>query len=95
MEENTKVYVYYVCTHDVETGGFLEDRGITFAATLGEAIHKTINSVTSATEEAIHVDVSETDYTVNDDTFSVYGILSESCVTKRTLERELADWCLI
>ena len=95
MEEIIKVYAYYVCSRDLGSNEYLEDRGITFAATLGEAIHKVINSVTSDTEEAIHVDVSETDYTINDDTFSVYCILSDFCVTNKTLERELENWHLL
>ena len=95
MEEITKIYAYYVCSYDSGSHEYFEDRGITFAATLGEAIHKVINSVTSDTEEAIHVDVSETDYTINDDTFSIYVILSDFWVTNETLKKELENWHLL
>lgn len=95
MEENTKVYAYYACSYDPESDNFLEDRGITFAATLGEAIHKVINSMTSDTEEVVHVNVFETDYNINDDTFSAHALLADFNERKNVMARELHEWCII
>lgn len=95
MEENTKVYAYYACSHDLKSDGFLEDRGITFAATLGEAIHKVINAMASDTEEVVHVNVFETDYNINDDTFSAYTLLADFNERKNVMARELQEWCII